>query len=226
MLIQKWDPLFVNMEFSNMLSRQTRILTFAASLFAVLSACGGSSSQFSGANDASISQFQYLVSQEADLSARVLSDDFSSSEALMSVGRASYGGTIFGRFNDGSEEVTELFGEMTILVDLLDHSQGLSGYADGFVTTDGSSASGRLNLSNTLVDVMGDPHNDYTISGDLLGHLEFPGSEMLDISLRIEGDFYGTTAHLVAGGVQGVVTTNSEISQFVGRFVTEFEQPE
>jgi hypothetical protein len=74
-------------------------------------------------------------------------------------------------------------------------------------------------LVDGFLEVSGDPNVDHTVSASLGGTIAIEGTDELNFSLSLEGDFYGADAFLIAGGANGIVHRNTARLTFDGRFV-------
>ena len=202
-----------------MLYRAKSQVAFVLFATQVLSACGGATTASNPVLEIPANPRSNLLSFESNLADEVAATSFTIPVVALAVGSATYNGVLTGTINHGHRLATDLAGELSITTEFSASSRAISGEVKNFVDSEGQDIDGLLNLQNGLLDASVNPNVDHTISGDLVGTIAIDGSENFDVSLDVEGDFFGANAQLVAGGVAGIVWNESEISTMSGRFV-------
>lgn len=203
-----------------MLDKHDPLKILALSAILTAGGCGGSSPSSVRVSIDHDDQAGALLLLEGDLGQRVLSEQFSDLTQVGPVGKASYDGTISGEIMGGVLTPISLLGSIRIETDFSNSSQGITGQVGDLVTTEGTEIGGTLKLVDGVIDTDGDPQVDHTVSGSLVGQIDFNDeSGQFDVSLRIEGDFYGEGAPLIAGGANGIIVNGPNHSTFNGRFV-------
>lgn len=200
-----------------MTTRYLSILLFASSI--LLSGCGGSTGTLKNPmiQAPSLSVFE----KEALLVSEVSQLTFTNPSSIISLGSAAYEGVLSGSIELSEGAPVDLAGVLAIRTDLSTGSLQFDGEATDFVTSDSSAIMGVLTLEQTNFDEAANPDLDYSFSGILEGQLEVSDLEDLNVSIRLEGDFYDKDAAFLGGSAVGLADTGAERGEFRGRFIVK-----
>lgn len=185
----------------------------------LLSGCGGSTGAF---EDPMVQAPNLgLFATEALLVSEVSQLTFTNPSSITSLGSAAYVGVLSGSLELIEGAPIELAGALAIRTDLSTGSLQFDGEATDFVTSDASLIAGVLTLEQTNFDAAANPDLDYSFSGILEGQLDVSGLEDLNVSIRLEGDFYDEDAAFLGGSAVGLADTGAERGEFRGRFIVK-----
>lgn len=187
-------------------------------VFGVLSACGGTTTN---ANDPGINKTRPSVTygqyetESAALHATWDAISFTDPATLPTSGSASYAGVMHLDVEKGAGEIS-MNGELSLRVGFANNT--VLGNARSFVDQSNVAYSGKLTVSNGVLDRGADPASEFTISGDLDGRLSGAG-EVLDITTDLAGDFHGPGAGAVSGVVAGSAGSSGGNGYVFGAFI-------
>lgn len=189
-----------------------------------LSGCGGSGGGGgSDTNDPGLNQTRPPVpyakyeNQSAALHANWDAISFTDPASLPMSGHASYDGVIRMDVQKGASQVS-LNGALNLSVNF--RNEAISGSASGFVDQADRAYSGKLTVSNGVMDRAANPATDYTFQADLDGQLKGGGNNF-DINAGLSGDFKGSQNDAVVGTVQGTATSAAGTGYLYGDFIGE-----
>ena len=184
-----------------------------------MAACGSSSARTEMVSIEPSDIHSRLFTLEDRLGSQVSSQTFTNLSETILVGSAVYDGVISGIVRNEESQIIDIFGDLTIETNFSSGSNEISGNAQNFVSSDGERINGQLGIINGVLDDGVNPNIDHTVSASLVGTISADSTGDLDVSLNLEGDFYGADGSLIAGGSNGIVRRDSERLVFNGRFV-------
>lgn len=147
--------------------------------------------------------------------------DYTSLAAVPASGSASYGGYLYGDLStDGGAATDSLIGRLTLTATFSADSAAFSGRVNDVVDSRDDPLSGTLAVSGGSLNRSGNPASDATLRGIAVdGTLRDGDGTTLDVGLRLEGDFLGSTAQALGGEALGRVTVGSTRQDFDGGFI-------
>ncbi|MGR3660109.1 MAG: hypothetical protein ACU0CA_02835 [Paracoccaceae bacterium] len=152
--------------------------------------------------------------------ARLLHDtwddiSFTDPSSLPMSGSATYSGIMQLDIQKGAGEIS-MDGLLNMKVSFANNA--VSGTATNFIDENNANYSGKLTLSNGMIDRGADPNVDYTLQADIGGTLS-GGGKSFDISADLQGDFHGSGWKATSGGVQGSAVSSYGTGYVFGEFV-------
>lgn len=149
-------------------------------------------------------------------------DGFTNILDLPTVGSINYSGNVVWNLSDTNDSISNrMAGSLEIDVTFGSASVNFSGTASNFVDAQNNSMSGALSLSETDIDINGNPNRDATILISANGTLTDSLGQQIRIFSQLEGDFWGSNYNSIAGNVVGSATAGSISQRLDGIFATD-----
>lgn len=147
---------------------------------------------------------------------------YTSLAVIPTSGSARYDGYLYGALSDARGSQTEsVIGRLNLDVAFSNSSAGFTGNASDFVTGDNDALTGTLSISGGGLNRNGNPASDATVQGVAVnGTLTGAGATRV-FGIALEGDFLGTTAEAIGGDALGRVTVDGTDQDFDGGFIAE-----
>lgn len=174
--------------------------TFYALVFLCAAACGGSSGSGSGSELGSSGGGGAIDPNELPISGAARYDGFLTLGLPTSSGRDSY------------------TGQLGLDVDFDAADVQVTGLADNFATSDGEDVTGRIVVTDGVINRETNVIEDYTFEAGVSGTLSGPDFRNMVITGTMLGDFNGQAAEAITGRVFGDVILPTGTDIYNGTF--------
>ncbi|MFK7977029.1 MAG: hypothetical protein AB8C02_12900 [Halioglobus sp.] len=183
-----------------------------------LIACGGTQSTVSNAIY-ELTQLDMINQEFASLSTSIVQSEYTEILSIPEIGTVFYSGFVRANIASNDQHMPDtIIGRLETQFNLAEGSFSANGQVHQVYDDTGRGLQGTLEVANGSLNRQGDPQVASTLAFRATGTLFSAEEESLDFNIRMDGDFLGEEASMIAGIVTGQVENAGQTHVVSGVF--------